>query len=325
MKITITLDKHEAFPGEKIDCVFCIDAGKKVKIKLIEAAFSGEFLSIRYGNKSTSTNRNVFVRIPKTLWTPADGKADTIGPGVLECTASFEVPPGLMPSFPPPGLEGNRYPGRLQFFISCTVKKTFGFDDDRFERVFIRSRDFISSTTEHRRSGSVPATRFKPEATLMLDKSVYKPGETITCKVGVAKQDASCIVHDIRLALRGQCWGWVDGSWIIEDIFRDEYSLGNVAPPATSFALVVPDEAAPTLYGGNVKVTWDVHLHVKLSMARDLHLTVPILVATKGATVPSGEASRDANPGTHFCPACGSPVDIAASKCTTCGSAFDDA
>ncbi len=324
MDIAISVDNREVYPNDTIHCTISVLVKGKTKTKRIVASFFGEFLSLYYGSKSTHTNRNVFFTLEKTLWLPDDKKSGNIDPGTFEFKADFVVPDGLMPSFPPASMEGTRFCGRLQYFVKVVATKVIGFEDERAERVFVISKDFISSTTEHRRTGAAPATRNKPAATVSLERSVYKPGEMVNCTVAVDKKDATCKIQDVLLSLRNQCWGWVDGAWCIDDVFRDEYSLGASDQGSKSFSLLLPADAATTLYGGNVKITWDVHLQVNLSLSKDLHLTVPILVGSKGAVVPPDEASRDAVPGRLFCPMCGSPLDPAKTKCESCDSVLEN-
>ncbi len=325
MDITISVDKREVYPNDKINCTIHVLVKNKTKTKRIVASFFGEFLSLFYGSKSTHTNRNVFVNLEKQLWIPEDKKSGTIEAGTYEYKVDFDVPDGLMPSFPPASMEETRFPGRLQYFIKAVATKVIGFEDERFEKIFIMSKDFASTTSERRRFGTIPGNKTRPMASVTLDRSTYKPGEMVNCQIVVDKRDANCTIQDTNLTIRNKCWGWVEGSWHIEDIFRDEYNLGNMdSPSPKTFTLMVPVQACPTDYGGNVKITWDVHLHVKLSLAKDVHLTVPIVVVAAGATVPAEDSGSGAAPGARFCPSCGTLLETGSNTCKLCNDVLDE-
>ncbi|NMC05555.1 MAG: hypothetical protein GYA24_10095 [Candidatus Lokiarchaeota archaeon] len=324
MDITIRVDKPEAHPGNTLHCKVQIQVKSKTKTRRIVAAFFGEFFSVYSTGKHTYTNRNVFVKLEKPLWIPEDGKAGNIEPGTHEYTADFIVPDGLMPSFPPASMEGMRFPGRLQYFVKAVATKVIGFEDERFEKIYLVSRDFASTTAERRRFGTVPAGKTRPMASLTLDRSTYKPGGMIQCKVVVDKQAASCKIQDAVLSIRNKCWGWVENAWHVEDVWRDEYSLGMVDSSSKDFTLAIPIDACPTLYGGNVKVTWDVHLDVKLALAMDAHLTVPVVVISSGASLPVEDMGTDVEPGVRFCRSCGTVLESGSNKCAFCGDVLDE-
>lgn len=333
MDLTIEPAAREARPGDVIPCKMQVRIKRKTRIKRIEMIFIGEFVAIDYNHKTPIVNRNVFVRLVKALWTPGDGEtAAPLGPGTLDFEASVAVPGELMPSFPPGGLvPGSRFPGVLNYQVRLVVIKSFGFDEERSVPVLVRNDEFMSVSTDHRKAGSVPATRKAPAASISLDKSVCKPGDVIDCHVVVEKLDAACKIQGVQLALRNRCWGWADKRWHHVNVFVDTYDLGSLEDGPRRFSLLVPGDAALTIYGGNVKITWDVHLRVQLALARDLQLTVPVIVAGSDATIPvealdHAPVPAPASGSSHdrFCPACGASTGSGAGTCDACGSELDD-
>jgi sporulation-control protein spo0M len=323
-KVNLSLNKLSFYPREEIICDIQLNFKKETKVKSIELLLIGQYRAWTEDSEGgTVSTTNQFMELKEIVWSPAGEEWERI-PGNSRFVSKFIVPDEIVPSFPPEEFTKKNYHGLVEYFIKLSVRKPRGLNKNKRISINLRSTTFRSVSNEFWKEGQISPKPSKPSLYVQLENAQFKPGEAVRGHFMVDNQQAQSNIRKIDVMLRNQVTSKVKHSRARnESIFIDGIEVIDYINAKISFEFFLPPNAFPTITGGIVHVRWDIQVKVDIKRARDVVLTLPILVGSVNSIFETARYMTTPISDVNFCPYCGIKVETGSSSCPVCGNKLE--